>query len=300
MAGPNQTTLKTKLFHLLVISVGVIFNAIGSGIFILPNNFLCGGATGYGRVLAELLNVPVSYCTGAITVALFFVGLFTLGKEFASTILIGTFLYPAGLRFLELFPALQNFTQDKLLAAAFAALFIGAGVGMVIRVGGSTGGSDVLAVVLNRKKGLSAALVVNVVDITALLLQCSFATTDEILYGILIILAYSMVMNKVLMMGSNDAEFIIVSKKWQQMRDGLLKDANVGSTLLQGEGGYLHEPNPVLLCTAQKRRIHAVKQVIADIDPLAFVTVLPASDVSGRGFSLSRTYGLDTENRTII
>ena len=298
MAVPNQVTLQTRLFRLLIISVGVIFNAIGAGIFILPNNFLCGGATGYGRVLSEALNIPVSFGTGAITVVLFLIGLFALGKEFASTILIGTFLYPAALRVLEMFPALQHLTQDNLLAAAFAALFIGAGVGMVVRAGGSTGGSDVLAVVLNRKKGLSTALVMNIIDIIALLLQCSFATADEVLYGILIILAYSIIMNKVLLLGSNDAEFIIVSKKWEALRQGLLEDANVGSTLLHGEGGYLKQPNTVLLCTAQKRRIHAVKQVIADVDPLAFVTVLPASSVSGRGFSLSRNYGLDTDIRS--
>ena len=289
--------IQSKFYRLLILTVGVIFNAIGAGVFILPNNFLCGGATGYGRVLAEVTGMPVSYAVAIISVTLFLIGFIALGKNFASTIILGTFVYPAALFVLEQFPALAHLTDDKLLASAFGALFIGVGIGMVVRVGGSTGGSDVIAVVLNRKKGLSTAVVMNVVDVIALLSQCTFATVDDVLYGLLIILGYTVIMNKVLLAGSNDAQFIIVSKHWEEIRDGLLKDANVGSTLLHGEGGYLHEPNVVLLCTVQKKKMHAVRDVIGKVDELAFVTVVPASSVSGRGFSLDRTYGLSNEQK---
>lgn len=287
----GKTDTKTKMIQLFLLAVGVAFNAVGAGIFILPNNFLCGGATGYGRFIAHVMNIPVSYAVAIVSVVLFLLGLICLGKKFAATIILGTFLYPACLYIIETVPGLQELTHDKLLASVFSALFIGVGVGMVIRAGGSTGGSDVIAIVLHRKFGLSTAAILNVVDVIALLLQCTFASVDDVLYGILIIIMYTAIMNQVLIMGSSDAHFIVVSNKWEEINNALHKGVLAGTTLLYGRTGYKGEEIPVIICTVRRRSVRRVKDTILGIDPVAFTTILPASDVSGRGFSLDRYYG---------
>lgn len=285
------TSAKDKFMQVFLLAVGVAFNAIGAGIFILPNNFLCGGATGYGRFIAHVADIPTSYAVAIVSVVLFLLGLICLGKKFAATIILGTFLYPACLYIIETVPGLQNLTQDKLLASVFSALFIGVGVGIVIRAGGSTGGSDVIAIVAHRKFGVSTAAVLNVVDIIALLLQCTFATVDDVLYGVFIIILYTMIMNQVLIMGSSDAHFIVVSEKWEEINAALHKDVLTGTTLLQGRTGYLGKDQQVIICTVRRRSVRKVKDTILGVDPVAFTTMVPASDVSGRGFSLDRYYG---------
>ena len=287
--------LSGKLLRFVILAVGILFNAIGAGVFILPNHFLCGGATGFGRFISNFTGMPVSYSVAIVSVTLFLIGLICLGWKFAATIVMGTFLYPAALFLTEQVPFLQNVTEDKLLAAAFGALFIGIGVGMVIRIGASTGGSDVLAIVLNRKAGLNTAMVLNAVDLISLLLQCTFAAPDDVLYGILIIMAYTVIANKVLIMGSNDAQFLVVSKKWKEIGKELSDNKITGYTILHGETGYTESQQEVLMCTVHRRMVQKVKKLILNIDPVAFTTVVPASDVSGRGFSLDRNYGFDEE-----
>ena len=292
----NEGGLKKKIANVLLLSLGVAGNAIGAGIFILPNNFLCGGATGYGRFIAHITGIPVSLAVAMVSAVLFLLGLIFLGRKFAATIVLGTVLYPLCLYIIESFPALEHLTDDKLISAAFAALFIGGGIGIVIRSGGSTGGSDVVAIILHRKLGMSTALVLNVIDIIALLLQCTFASINDVLYGILIIIIYTNVMNQVLIMGSSDAQFIVISDKWGDIREALIDDLKAGITLLHGQSGYRGVEQQVIICTVRRRNVKRVKDTILRVDPVAFTTIMPATDVSGRGFSLDRYYGRNDYN----
>jgi uncharacterized membrane-anchored protein YitT (DUF2179 family) len=292
----SEGGFRKKIVNVLLLSLGVAGNAIGAGIFILPNNFLCGGATGYGRFIAHVTGLPVSYAVAIVSAVLFLLGLIFLGRKFAATIVLGTVLYPLCLYIIERFPALEHLTDDKLISAAFAALFIGGGIGIVIRSGGSTGGSDVVAIILHRKLGMSTALVLNVIDIVALLLQCTFASVNDVLYGILIIIIYTNVMNQVLIMGSSDAHFIVVSDKWSEIKDALVNDAMAGATLLHGQTGYRGREQEVIMCTVRRRNVKKVKDTILAVDPVAFTTMMPATDVSGRGFSLDRYYGRNDYN----
>ena len=143
---------------------------------------------------------------------------------------------------------------------------------------------------------MSTALVLNVIDIIALLLQCTFASINDVLYGILIIIIYTNVMNQVLIMGSSDAQFIVISDKWGDIREALIDDLKAGITLLHGQSGYRGVEQQVIICTVRRRNVKRVKDTILRVDPVAFTTIMPATDVSGRGFSLDRYYGRNDYN----
>jgi len=280
--------MKKKIANICIVIAGTIMNAIGVGVFILPNNYIVGGATGFGRFISYYTGLPTSYSVGIVTVALFFVGLAALGKAYASTIVIGTFLYPVALDVISKIDIFSQITDDTFLTCCFAALILGVGTGMVMRVGGSVGGSDVLAMVFNRKKGISIAVVLNSVDMVALLLQCPFTSINEILYGALIIVLNTVVVNKVIMMGSNDAQFIVISKAVSEVNTAIQEKAGAGTTLLLGRTGYYGREQDVIICTIRKRDIRKVKDIILSIDPVAFITMMPASEVSGEGFTFAR------------
>ena len=279
--------MKKKIANICIVIAGTIMNAIGVGVFILPNNYIVGGATGFGRFISYYTGLPTSYSVGIVTVALFFVGLAALGKAYASTIVIGTFLYPVALDVISKIDIFSQITDDTFLTCCFAALILGVGTGMVMRVGGSVGGSDVLAMVFNRKKGISIAVVLNSVDMVALLLQCPFTSINEILYGALIIVLNTVVVNKVIMMGSKRCPSSSSSQAVSESHCDPEK-AGAGTTLLLGRTGYYGREQDVIICTIRKRDIRKVKDIILSIDPVAFITMMPASEVSGEGFTFAR------------
>jgi Uncharacterized conserved protein len=107
--------MKKKIANICIVIAGTIMNAIGVGVFILPNNYIVGGATGFGRFISYYTGLPTSYSVGIVTVALFFVGLAALGKAYASTIVIGTFLYPVALDVISKIDIFSQITDDTFL-----------------------------------------------------------------------------------------------------------------------------------------------------------------------------------------
>lgn len=137
----------------------------------------------------------------AFNVTMFVLGAIVLGKKFALTTIVSTFYYPFILSVFQNMPMIEKMTDDKILAVLFAGLMIGGGIGIVLRAGASTGGMDIPPLVLNKKFGISVSGSMNVMDTGILLLQMVFSDRESVLYGILLVLTYTTVLNKVLQMG---------------------------------------------------------------------------------------------------
>src|SRR5699024_7411948 len=178
-----------KSHHLLQIGLVLLGNALyalGVVVFLLPSNIITGGTTGLSLFANHYFHIPISGFVLAFNVIMFLLGAFFLGRSFALTTLISTFFYPIILGIFQKIPALQKFsTDDKILSAVFAGLFIGVSIGIVIRAGASTGGLDIPPLILNRKWGVSVSGVLYLLDCTVLILQMLFSDIDEILYGII-------------------------------------------------------------------------------------------------------------------
>lgn len=274
-----------KAENLLIIIVGIILDAFGVAAFTLPYDILCGGVTGLGRVIEHFMGMQVSHVVAIFNVGLFLLALLTLGKKFAATILLGSFLYPVFLDVFLKWDAAQCLVKDPLLATICGGCLIGAGLGLIIRGGGASGGSDVPVIILNRKFGWPISPMLYAVDGAILLMQIPFADTNEVIMAILQVLIYTIVMNKVIIMGQNKVQIMVFSKKVEEINQALLA-LNLGTTLLHGKTGYFAEEQDVVVCIFSNKYMNRVKSCVLDIDSTAFISVSSVSEVSGRGFTL--------------
>ena len=189
-----------NLFNLLLILLGNAIYALAVTMFILPSGLITGGTTGLALFFFHQFGLPVTVFVSIFNVAMFLLGLWVLGKKLALTTLVSTFFYPFILGIFQRFPALSQITEDRLLCAIYAGLMIGFAIGIIIQMGASSGGMDIPPLVLNKKLGLSISATMYAFDFTILLLQMSFSNKEEILYGILLVLIYTLVLDKVLLM----------------------------------------------------------------------------------------------------
>ena len=298
---PNKKQVKHFLVYVFIIVVGNAITAMGSSLFIIPNGFVMGGTTGIGIFVRNLIGEDVAWREWAVSITvytaniiLFLVGAVLLGKKFAAATLAGTLLYPS---FVSLFQIVNDVlvkanggnplgSSNPFVALFFGALLFGAGIGMVVRVGASTGGTDIPALILHKFFAWPISAVLWVLDFLIILLQFfAHITIDEILCGILIALLSSVVVEMVGPIGRKKMQVKIVSKKYRAIRDMILDDLNRGVTVLFGQTGYLKEKCYVLLTIVSNRELVKLKNKVQEIDPEAFLTVGVISEVRGRGFT---------------
>ena len=181
-------------------------------------------------------------------------------------------------------------TEDMLLNTIFAGLGIGVGLGIVIRNGASTGGMDIPPLVLNRYFKIPVSVSLYVFDMCILLGQAVYNPLEGILYGILLILVYSVVLDKLMLMGTTRTEVKVVSGHAEEIRKVILSEVDRGVTLLYGESGYLQQDTQVILSIVSNRELPQVEKLIHSIDPESFMIISRVSEVRGRGFSMSKEY----------
>ena len=221
---------------------------------------------------------------------MFLLGLWVLGKKFALTTLISTFYYPFALEFFQRFPFLSDMTNDLLLATIYGGLMIGVGIGLVIRCGASTGGMDIPPLVLNKKFNIPISTSLYVFDCIILLSQMIYKDKERVLYGILLVLIYSFVLDKILLFGNSKLQVKIISKKHEEIADTILSKLDRGATLLKAETAYKHYDTMVILTVIDNREYARLNEMILEIDPGAFMVVEQIHEVKGRGFTLARHY----------
>ena len=258
--------------------------------FILPGGMITGGTTGIALTVNHYFHVPISVFVFCFNLIMFIIGAVVLGKKFALTTLISTFYYPFILGILENVPALGNFTNDVALSTIFGGLMIGSAIGIVIRAGASTGGMDIPPLVLNKKFGIPVSVLLYIFDSSILLMQMLFSNKDQILYGILLVMIYTVVLDKVLLLGTTQTHVKVVSKKYAEINQAIISELDRGSTLIYGETGYLHQEQPLVLSVVSNRELTRLNQIVMGIDPSAFMIISKVNEVKGRGFSSQKIY----------
>lgn len=284
------TIMKRMILSYMGVFAGLAAAAFGIVAFVLPSGILIGSSTGVGRVIDYLFDIPVSYTVFAFNGILFLTGWIALGRKFAASIVISTFAYPMFMNLFERTVFAEGITEDPMLAAVYGGVLIGMGMGLVIKCGASTGGTDILAIILNRKLGISVGLPMYLIDGAILLSQVFFAeSADAVLLGIGLTFLYSMVADKVVMAGGSAVQLLVVSREYETIRRRLVESI-VGNTVFYGETGYHGKRQDTLLCVISARELNKVQREILSVDPEAFITISSVKEVKGRGFSFE--YGL--------
>lgn len=280
--------MKQKILNLVYIIIGNIFIALAINTLILENHIIVGGTSGIGNVLNHYFNIPVSLSVGCLNVCLFLVGLFFIGKKFAMTTLLSTFLFPIILQFFETHSMFHHYLEDPLLAAILAACLVGVGIGLILKANASTGGVDILAILLNKKFGFPVHIVLNCIDLSILVLQFTFNDTTHVIYGIMIVMITAVVLNKTLTQGTSLVQLTVISDHFEDIKNIILHEFDAGVTLLASEKGYTQENSKLLLSVLPYRKLPAIKAKIHEIDPVAFVIVSHVEEVGGKGFTLEK------------
>ena len=259
--------------------------------FALPYKMVVSGMSGIGRMVNYLTGLNVSYVVGAFNIILFIIGAVVLGKKFAATIALGTFAFPFFMGIFEQLTMLQHLVEEPMLAAICAGVLDGVGLGLVLRVGGSTGGIDVPAMIMNRKLGWKLPTVMSAIDIAIFFIQIPITKPEGIILGILYTLVYSVVMDKMIVMEQGGYQIMIWTEKLPEINEALL-EIGFGTTLIKARGGYLRDDKEVILCAASNRNFNKVRRAVLAIDPNAFMTITGMNEVNGNGF----TYMLNDED----
>ena len=162
------------------------------------------------------------------------------------------------------------------------------GVGIVLRVGASTGGLDIPAIILNKKRGIPIAIILYTIDISILLSQMIFSNIEQILYGIIIVLITTMVINKVIVYGKNDFMVTIISEKYLEISENIHNKIDRGTTFIDIQTGYKKNNQQAVMSVISKRELHSLNKLVQEIDPKAFIIINQVNQVKGRGFSLDK------------
>ena len=262
--------------------------AMGTAAFVVPNGLISGGVTGIGLILQRLFGLPVDIGVFAADGVLFLLGAAVMGKAFAATIILSTIVYPTFFSLFRKIPFLTSLTDDKLMAAIYAGLLMGAGIGLVIKVGGSTGGMDIPPIILHKLFGLSIPVMISVGDILLLLVQAFYSSTEQVLYGILVVMLTSIVIDKVLIMGQKQTQVMVISPEYERINQAIHQKIDRGSTLIHATSGLEKQEQKVVLSVISNRQLGDLNELILQIDPQAFVIANEVNEVKGRGFTLSK------------
>lgn len=279
-----------NLKNILIILLGNTIYALAVVMFILPNGLITGGTTGLGIFLEKQFSVPLNVFVSVFNVAMFLLGAFVLGKKFAFTTLLSTFYYPLILTVLQKIPMLSSMTSNTLLAVIFAGIMIGVGIGIVIKAGASTGGMDIPPLVLHKKFGIPISVTLYVIDFSMLILQFLYADSEQVLYGILLVLLYTVLLDRVLLIGKTQVQVKIVSKEYEAINERIIRKLDRGSTLMHAETGLYRDDVKMILTVINNRELSKLNQIVSEIDPCAFMIIHQVNEVKGRGFSMERIY----------
>lgn len=285
-----------------LIILGNLLYAFGIMIFIEPNNLITGGITGVSLFLHYQLGWDLSIVIGFFNVIFFFVGWVFLGKKFALTTLASSLLYPLCVAVFELFNFEFFYVKDIWLNVICGGLVIGAGLGIIMKSGASTGGIDVLAILVGKKvKWLTLGTILMILDTVVMLVQLPTAGLEKFIFGAILALCYSFSIDKVMMSGKNRVQLLINSSKREEIQNMIMKKLDRGVTLLHGQTGYFKHDVDLILSVIEVRQLSVAKAFIYSVDPNAFIIVSKVSEVSGRGFSIDKVHEKDlSEKRNIL
>lgn len=269
---------------------GNMLYALMVKLFLLPAGLVTGGTTGLALIAEKLWNVPISGFVFVFNVVMLIIGWVVLGKAFALTTIASSVLYPLFLEICNLLLGDLVLTQDPMLCTVFFGVGIGVALGIVIRSGASTGGMDIPPLVLNKFFRLPVSVGLYTFDFCILLAQLFFSPAENVLYGIVMTLLYSIVIDKMLLLGQSRTELKIVSAKSEQITQAIMNQVDRGVTLLHGRGGYLGNETELVLTVISNRELVKVERLVHQIDSECFMVVSRVSEVRGRGFSLSKQY----------
>lgn len=271
-----------------LIFLGAVLYALSVSYFTAPNDIAPGGLTGIATMLNHLFSIPIGTTVLLLNIPLFIWGAIENGRRFILRTIIATSLVSLLIDLFQL-PDI-TYHGDRVIAAVFGGILSGTGLGFILLRGGSTGGTDIIARNLNRRfPYLSIGRIVLISDAVVVALSAViYGNIENALYAVIAIFTSSKLIDAVVFGFSRDNGklMIVITSMPDEVTSVLTTKVNRGVTVLSARGGYSHTPRGVILCAVRPHDAYRVKAAVTDTDGEAFMITVPATAISGLGFSL--------------
>ncbi len=278
-----------RIKKIFLILFGNLLCALATVMFIVPAGFMSGGLTGFALAFKQFFGLPISVGIGALSVLMLLIGGIFIGKGFAASSALSALVYPTFVGVLEFLIGFVDITTDNIfLNLAGGAILMGFGIALVMRQGASSGSLDTIAIILNKRFGFSLSVMIYLLEVLAMSTQVIYSTPEQIMGGILLTLAYTVLMNNFLARGVARIQVMVYSKRYETIYDYVANTLERGCTLFHVSGGYTREEGIALQTIIDNRELFKLKEYIRKVDPVAFITISKVSEVGGRGFSLDK------------
>lgn len=288
---PKKEKILSLMTTCFSIVVGNAILAFAVAAFIIPQDIIMGGVTGISIVLERVLPLDTATIVLVLNILALILGGVVLGKDFFVKTVASSLLYPIFLGIFQRVPGIDSVTDNIMLGALFGGGLVGISLGIVIRVGSSTGGTDVVNLVLHKWLHLPVSMMVYVTDIVILGGQAIFAQPEQILYGIVLLVVETIIIDKVMLLGQSQIQIFAISGQYNAIRERILQELEAGVTMMCIETGLTNKEQRGVLCVIPPRKLFAAKELIHAVDPNAFLIITQIKEVRGQGFTSERKPG---------
>lgn len=271
------------------ITLGTAVYAFGLHYFVLPNQLMEGGVTGIGILLNYAFGWPLSLSTLALNIPLFFIGWRMLGGRSMFLTIYGTLSLTLFLWLIEqaaVAGLMQPFVmeRDVLLAALYAGVTLGGGLGLVFRYGATTGGADIIARILSRNRGWSMGQIILVIDAIVISLSLLFIPVERVLYTLVVVFIATKLIDFIQEGAYSAKAFSIITDHGREIAEAVTKQLDRGVTIVPAVGGYSRGNKEMVYCVVGRQEVRKLKLIVHAVDANAFIVVSDARDVIGEGF----------------
>lgn len=277
----------------LFISMGLLIYSFGWMGILLPAKVIGGGVTGLSQIVYFSTSedggtgIPIGVTYFVINAVLLFIAMFIIGPKFGAKTIYGMVFNSFALGIMQaVVPAdLMGLQDDKLLSAILGGALGGLGVAICFIQGGSTGGTDIIAMIVNKYRNVSLGRVIMLCDVV--IIGCTyfvFQNITTIVYGYITLTALGYTVDMVMQGNRQTCQLFIISKHYQEIATSIITNANRGTTLLHGEGGYTGNSHKVVMVYCRRNETAQIYKLVRDIDVNAFISNASVSNVYGNGF----------------
>lgn len=279
-----MTSLKT-MKEVFFIILGTSIYAFGLVYLNIANQLAEGGVSGITLILRALFHIDPAYSTLLINIPLILLGGKILGKRALAYTVLGTVSLSVFLWIWQRIPLQINLEHDLLIVSLLAGLIAGVGSGIVYRMGGTTGGSDIIARILEKNHGISMGRSLLAFDVIVLLASLTYIDLKRMMYTLIASYVFSRVIDFILDGGYSAKGILVVSNKSEEIAPLLMTGLQRGVTFLHGEGGFSGVDKKMIYMVVSARELNEVKRIIHEIDEHAFLSILNVHEVEGEGFT---------------
>lgn len=284
MQKMKSTKVLKRLTDYLIILAGTAVYALGVHMFTAPNQIAPGGVTGLATAVHALTGLPIGIFVSVVNIPLILIGLRSLGRDFIQKTLVSTVFFTILTDFV--YTAVPVYHGNTLLAALFGGAMIGLGIAAAFIRNGSTGGTDIVNRMIQKKfPHLAIGKMVLLSDLVVIAFAAFvFRELETVLYAIISMLVCSKVIDSIIYGLDVGKMVMIVSNHCEEIAKAVTEELKRGGTLIPAKGAYSGQPHEILLCALRNNEFYKIKRLVNQIDPNAFLIVTNAGEVLGEGF----------------